>query len=533
MALKVLSALDSAKTRFYHFKTIIVAGMGLFTDSYDLFCITPILKLLSRIYYKDSKLPNLVTAAMLTTALLGTVFGQLIFGHLGDRMGRRHVYGLALILMVLSSLASGFSICTEKTCVLLSLGFFRFLLGFGVGGDYPLSATIMSELSNKKTRGAFIAAMFSMQGFGILAGAAVTMVVCKVFDEASGNATPEHTPKGANVAWRLILMIGAIPAALTFYWRMMMPETARYTALVEQNLDQAIKDIKKVLEVPIGEIREDSSPPPLNPPPYPLFSRQFFRRHGRDLLSCSLSWFLVDIVFYSSNFFQSKIYYKYIYNNEKKVNAYEEALRISELQAIVAVCSTIPAYFFTVYFIDKIGRKKIQKLGFFCMAMVYFSIGIPYYFYWSKHTNIGFMILYCLTFFFANFGPNTTTFIVPAELFPARFRSTCHGISGAIGKLGAIIGSVVVLWVAPDHTKLEDDTENERIRMTATLVFLGGVCIVGIMEETFVPPQYRQQMYNLKQGRRLVKEYIMYFDQFLLKFNVEESEEVVLSRFVM
>ncbi|MFS7959927.1 putative MFS transporter superfamily [Helianthus anomalus] len=53
-----------------------------------------------------------------------------------------------------------------------------------------------------------------------------------------------------------------------------------------------------------------------------------------------------------------------------------------------------------------------------------------------------FIILYGLTSFFSNFGPNTTTFIVPTELFPARFRANCHGITGAVGKLGAIIGLI-------------------------------------------------------------------------------------------
>lgn len=52
-----------------------------------------------------------------------------------------------------------------------------------------------------------------------------------------------------------------------------------------------------------------------------------------------------------------------------------------------------------------------------------------------------FVILYGLTFFFANFGPNTTTFVIPSESFPTRARATCHGISAACGKLGAVIGS--------------------------------------------------------------------------------------------
>uniref|UniRef100_A0A2N9EW45 Major facilitator superfamily (MFS) profile domain-containing protein n=1 Tax=Fagus sylvatica TaxID=28930 RepID=A0A2N9EW45_FAGSY len=159
MALKVLSALDTAKTQLYHFKAIMIAGMGLFTDAYDFFCITPIMKL---IYYKkeSSRSKKYVIPSLLATALVGAAIGQLVFGRLGDRIGRRRVYGLALMIMVLSSIECGFSMCTTKSCVLVTLGFFRFILGIGIGGDYPLSATIMSEFANKRTRGAFIAAVF-------------------------------------------------------------------------------------------------------------------------------------------------------------------------------------------------------------------------------------------------------------------------------------------------------------------------------------------------------------------------------------
>lgn len=232
MALKVLSALDTAKTQWYHFKAIIIAGMGLFTDAYDLFCIVPIMRFIGRVYYEDAEakfqVPPVIVSTLVGLALLGTVIGQLVFGRFGDRIGRRRMYGLALLLMVLSSMGCGFSICRTRGCVLTSLGFFRFLLGVGIGGDYPLSATIMSEFANKSTRGSFIAAVFSMQGIGILAGSTVTMVVCAIFDRTSkADAKNQPTPVEADIAWRVILMIGAIPAALTYYWRMMMPETAR------------------------------------------------------------------------------------------------------------------------------------------------------------------------------------------------------------------------------------------------------------------------------------------------------------------
>ncbi|CAA3001475.1 probable inorganic phosphate transporter 1-9 [Olea europaea subsp. europaea] len=489
MALKVLSDLDSARTQYYHFKAIIVAGMGLFTDAYDLFCIPPIMRLLGRIYYGDSnkyegdqlyEVSAVVTSVMVGTALLGTVIGQLVFGYLGDRIGRRRVYGLALMLMVLSSIGCGLSLSTSRTFVLLSLMFFRFALGVGIGGDYPLSATIMSEFSNRKTRGAFIAAVFSMQGFGILVSSTVTMIVCAIFNRASNYPATDHTPESADLAWRLILMIGAVPAGLTYYWRMMMPETARYTALVERNVIQAVKDMQKVLDVSLSQIAEESQP---NPPSYSLFSKEFLRCHGRDLFACAANWFLVDVVFYSSNLFQSKIYDSDRYLRSKRdVNAFEDAFQYAKLQAIIAICSTIPGYYATVYFIDRVGRVKIQIMGFFFMAIGMFAIGIPYDIYWDKDPNIGFLFLYGLTFFFSNFGPNTTTFIVPAELFPARFRSTCHGISGAAGKIGAIIGSVGFLWASQNKAK---NGYTKGIGMTASLVILGGICILGMIVTYF------------------------------------------------
>ncbi|MQL67681.1 MFS transporter, partial [Streptomyces vinaceus] len=110
--------------------------------------------------------------------------GQLFFGWLGDKMGRKRVYGMTLMIMVICSIASGLSFGHTPKSVMATLCFFRFWLGFGIGGDYPLSATIMSEYANKKTRGAFIAAVFAMQGFGILAGGMVAIIVSASFKGA-------------------------------------------------------------------------------------------------------------------------------------------------------------------------------------------------------------------------------------------------------------------------------------------------------------------------------------------------------------
>ena len=136
----VLQALDVARTQVYHFTTIVIAGMGVFTDAYDL---------LGRIYYPhgkgNGKLPEDAAVAVNGIALVGTVLGQIFFGWIGDRMGLKRIYGVTLKLMVLCSLASGLSFSHKSKDVIATLCFFRFWLGVGIGGDYPLSATIMSE----------------------------------------------------------------------------------------------------------------------------------------------------------------------------------------------------------------------------------------------------------------------------------------------------------------------------------------------------------------------------------------------------
>lgn len=155
--LQVLGALDAAKTKWYHFTAIIIAGMGFFADADDLFCIYLVTKLLGRIYYhvdgakNPGSLPPNVSGAVNSVAFCGTLAGQLFFGWLGDKMGRKRVYGITLMLMIFSSIASGLSIGSGPKAVMGALCFFRFWLGFGIGGDYPLSATITSECANKKT----------------------------------------------------------------------------------------------------------------------------------------------------------------------------------------------------------------------------------------------------------------------------------------------------------------------------------------------------------------------------------------------
>lgn len=175
-----------------------------------------------------------------------------------------------------------------------------------------------------------------------------------------------------------------------------------------------------------------------------------------------MTWFLLDIAFYSQNLFLPDLLRTTGFSSFPDLpmdggmaactGACAEAVwrgvfRAALGNAVVAIIATVPGYWFTVFFIDRWGRLPIQVTGFAAMtAMLALLAGV--YPLLVPPPGSGraaspwlFLVLYSVCFFFANFGPNTTCFVVPSEVFHTRYRSTLHGVSAAAGKLGAIVGA--------------------------------------------------------------------------------------------
>ncbi|ESQ44700.1 hypothetical protein EUTSA_v10003348mg [Eutrema salsugineum] len=328
--------LDVAKTQVYHFMEIVIAGLGFFTDAYNLFL----------------------------------------------QLGRKNVYRITLILMVLCSIASDLSFGNSSKGVMTTLFFL-------------VKSTIMSEYGNKTICGTFTVVRVHCARVGILAEGIVALIFSSIFDHQFSSEIC------SDYLWRIILMVENLPAAMTYYWLMKMSETARYTALVAKNIKQATQDMAKVLQVDLEaeeEIKRLLETLSLTmyclEIKYGLFFKEFLRRHGLSgadpglpLLGTSSTWFLLDIMFYSQTLFQKDISSTIGWiPNAATMNAIQEVYKIGRAQTLITLC----------------------------------------------------IIIYSLTFFVANFGPDATIFVFPAEIFPARLRSTCHGISAAAGKAGAI-----------------------------------------------------------------------------------------------
>jgi MFS transporter, PHS family, inorganic phosphate transporter len=118
-----------------HWKIMFISGMGFFTDAYDLFIIGVVISILKDEWHPSTWAVGLVTS----TALLAAAFGAVIFGRAADMLGRKRIYAYEVLVLAAGAIASAFS-----PDIWWLIGF-RIILGVGIGGDYPVSATLMSE----------------------------------------------------------------------------------------------------------------------------------------------------------------------------------------------------------------------------------------------------------------------------------------------------------------------------------------------------------------------------------------------------
>lgn len=145
-----LAKIDEARFGWHHVRAVIVAGVGFFTDSYDIFAINLAVSMLGVVYWQDAhhdpgKLPSTSDTAIKVATSGGTVIGQLFFGWLADRIGRKRMYGIELMIIIMATLAQALSSASRAISITGLLIFWRVIMGIGIGGDYPLSSIITSE----------------------------------------------------------------------------------------------------------------------------------------------------------------------------------------------------------------------------------------------------------------------------------------------------------------------------------------------------------------------------------------------------
>jgi MFS transporter, PHS family, inorganic phosphate transporter len=438
------SGLDKSGISRFQLKIMLVSGMGFFTDAYDLFVIGIVVALLKPQWGLSTSQVSWLNSA----TLLASAVGALVFGRVADMLGRKKMYGYEVLILAAGALASAFA---PNFTFLLAC---RIILGVGIGGDYPVSATIMSEYSGKRSRGRMVGLVFAMQGAGLIVGPLVASILL-------GSGVSDE------LTWRILLALGAIPGLAVFYLRRQIHETPRF-AMAGGAPDEARAAIAAAtggtVAVPTAqESKARQAQGALDG--FAVLIRN--KRMLMWLIGTAGAWCLLDFAYYGNTISSPQIL--------KLLSPHASLLQNTLIQLAVFSVFALPGYAVAIALIDKSGRKSIQVMGFAMMGLMFLLIGlIP-----AVTANAWpFLILYGISYFFTEFGPNTTTFIYPAEVFPVEVRTTGHGIAAGLGKLGAFAGA----FLFPDML-------DSSLGIRGAMIVAGIVSLAGLALTVFALPE--------------------------------------------
>ncbi|TGO55283.1 hypothetical protein BCON_0094g00330 [Botryotinia convoluta] len=523
------------------FWVVVVAGVGFFTDAYSIFAINMVIPILGIIYYGDpvnkGVMPHNYEIALSVVTLGGSIIGQIGFGLGADLYGRRKMYGLELMITIFATLgvvmsSSGIE---GSMSIIVWLLVWRFVLGIGIGSDYPLSSVITAEFAPHKLRGRMMTAVFMCQPLGQLAATLVSLIAAA--SQRNGipaDATPENCTgeclKTMDSIWRWIIGVGVIPAVIALWFRLTIIESPRYTADVGRDSKKAASELSRYLpseiesavasttsiEIPpqirfrrstingngrpsssesrgnneeiLDEIHlehqilataNDNKPPPV--PSWEDFKDYFwYKGNLRTLLATSMCWFCVDLPFYGLGMNSPHII-STIWHGIGTPPQYIYPILIDDVwQSLVVVSiGAIAGCAITFVAIDKIGRRNIQMIGFFFLFILFVIIGGSFNHLYNIGGSAATIVLYILCQIFFNFVQ------IAAELFPTRYRALSHGISAAFGKLGSVIAQLFLAYVNYGHNI---DYNRIQLWLPYSLLIFSIFMLLGLLITIFYIP---------------------------------------------
>ncbi|MGC9166332.1 MAG: MFS transporter [Thermoplasmata archaeon] len=370
-----MAKIEIAGKTFSTVKLLFMAGAGLFLDGYELSVIS-----FAALYmFPILNFSKLFQTLVLGAVILGTIIGTISAGFLTDLFGRRTIYIYDLLGYIIFGVLQ---VLTSNPWIIVIS---RLFMGIAIGADYPVSNSYIAEIAPKEFRGRYLA--FANVSF--VSGAFTSVLISWIIFELYPIIPPD-------LGWRLMLVLGVIPAIIVLIMRSQMPESQRW-----ENVKGKIigSEIAKEMFTGLG---------------------------GKFTILNSVLWFIYDMVIYGTSLFTPTIILK-VYGTSQVPNQVN-ALYDSIFLLVLLLSATL-----VTFIIDSTGRKIIQIIGFVGMGI--FFLLFPYGF-----ENIYIFIMIGVMIEFFNGFTGTTTGIFPAELAKTEFRGSAYGFASMMGKIGALAG---------------------------------------------------------------------------------------------
>ncbi|KPN71983.1 MFS transporter [Neisseria sp. 83E34] len=427
----ILTRLQNLPPGKFHYKLLVLIGLGWLFDAMDTGMVSFVLATLG----KEWNLAPAELGWIVSVGFIGMALGAVLSGRVADRIGRKNVF---IATMVVYSIATG--LCAFAWD-LASLLFFRFWVGFGLGGQLPVAVSLVSEYAPPKVRGRFIVLLESFWGLGWLAAALVSYFFI-----------PHY-------GWQSAFLIGALPVFYAFFVWKLLPESVPY--LINKGRVQEAHEIVSKLEaqagLPVAETAKVAEQPSAEPPRFAqLWQAPFAKR----TLMLWLIWFGIVFSYYGIFTWLPKLL---VEQGHTVVKTFEYVL--------VMILAQLPGYFAAAVLVEKIGRKAT-------LAGFLFACAVCAYFFGRSDSVAMIMFWGCWMSFF-NLGAWGVLYTYTPELYPVRFRAFGSGWAGAIGRVGGIVAPMAVAAMISG----EDGFGRIFVMFTAVLMAVVAVIVV-LGEET-------------------------------------------------
>ena len=393
----VLERLEALPLGRFHYKLLLVTGLGWLFDSMDTGLIAFILPVLAKEWGLAPGQMGLIGSI----GLIGMALGAVVSGTIADRIGRKKVFTITVLLY---SIASAFCALSWNYQSLLV---FRFLVGFGLGGELPVAATLVSEYAPSRVRGRFIVLLESFWGLGWIAAACIAYFFIPLY------------------GWRMAFLIGALPALYVCLIRMHMPESVRYL-LAHGRVGEARKivvSLERQLHVPVAPFVSEKET-------VPVVAKASFRELWRKPFASRtimlwLVWFGINFSYYGIFMWLPSLVFQQGFT---VVKTFEYVL--------IMTLAQLPGYYCAAWLVDKIGRKYTLS------AFLLFS-GVASYFFGHASTAAALMMWGSVMSFF-NLGAWGVLYTYTPEQYPTAIRALGSGWAAGFGRFGGMAAPMMV-----------------------------------------------------------------------------------------
>lgn len=393
----VLERLEALPLGRFHYKLLLVTGLGWLFDSMDTGLIAFILPVLAKEWGLAPGQMGLIGSI----GLIGMALGAVVSGTIADRIGRKKVFTITVLLY---SIASAFCALSWNYQSLLV---FRFLVGFGLGGELPVAATLVSEYAPSRVRGRFIVLLESFWGLGWIAAACIAYFFIPLY------------------GWRMAFLIGALPALYVCLIRMHMPESVRYL-LAHGRVGEARKivvSLERQLHVPVAPFVSEKET-------VPVVAKASFRELWKKPFASRtimlwLVWFGINFSYYGIFMWLPSLVFQQGFT---VVKTFEYVL--------IMTLAQLPGYYCAAWLVDKIGRKYTLS------AFLLFS-GVASYFFGHASTAAALMMWGSVMSFF-NLGAWGVLYTYTPEQYPTAIRALGSGWAAGFGRFGGMAAPMMV-----------------------------------------------------------------------------------------